>query len=540
MIIQWKLRGALPLFGSLLLLGGCVDQSPTEPPANPPRARESITCTAWVAEETLLCTPSNPGREARSTLLVGGQDTLAGLFAERVAFDPAAGELHVHLALRNLLPMPMGTPDGTTATGSRIFVVSGPVVIAGGGTVDVANADGMAAITAPRQPYFTYPEIIPSNAASASRLWTFRMAPAVEAFEIQLYVETRLPFERGVLRWVPRATLPRDCRATCAAGELRAAWGIGSTVYATGWVEDSKTVHGAFFGPEVRPGAIARTSDGGSTWAVDRSVYWDPEATDRFKGARVLNDLWGPDTTTLYAVGWQYSPADYMYHGVIVRAAGGWSNGFDVLAVFDSIHYLLGVWGSGANDVYAVGSGRRGTCCPPSPEWGVRGVLLHSADGGGRWTTTWLDAGLASVWGSGPGDVYVTGNAGIHHSTDGGRTWTLAGGTTGVGRIWGLDAGHVWAVGRRGADGLILYSTDGGRSWTETLVPNVWLSGVWASSPEDVYVVGARGTVLRFDGRSWREMPTGHPALHLVDVWGTTAENVLVFGDNGTVLHGMR
>lgn len=538
MSIRCRTRGRLPLIAGLVLLGACADRSPTAPPEAPPLLRASIRCTAWLAEETLRCGSGGAATQARPTLLAGGQDTLVTLFAERVEFDAEAGVFHAWLSLRNLLPQPLGTPDGTTAAGSRVFVYSGPMVVAGGGTVEVANPDGMAAITASRQPYLAYPEIVPPGGVSAPRLWTFRVSRSVEAFEVQLYAETALPFERGVLRWVPRRPLPATCLVTCPSGQLHAAWGIGATVYAAGWLQDARTIHGVAFGPDVVPGAIARTADGGTAWALYRSVYWE-NTLDRFKGRRELQDVWSPDTTTVYAVGWQLSPLDYKERGVIVRAAQGWAGGFEVLAVLDSVRRLAGVWGSGPDDVYAVGHEERWPCCPPQTPAIRRGVLLHSTDGGARWTTTYLGERLGAVWGSGPGDVYVAGDAGILHSTDGGLTWTLLGGTRGAGRVWGLDAGHVWAVGARGADGVILYTTDGGLSWTETVLPGVPLNGIWASSPADVYAVGA-GTVLRFDGRVWREMPTGHPSLHFVDVWGTSPENVLVFASNGTVLHGMR
>ena len=60
---------------------------------------------------------------------------------------------------------------------------------------------------------------------------------------------------------------------------------------------------------------------------------------------------------------------------------------------------LFGVWGSGADDVYAVGSG---------------GVVLHGTRSGSQWTleTSGTDGDLLAVWGSGPDDVYAVGYAG--------------------------------------------------------------------------------------------------------------------------------
>jgi hypothetical protein len=66
------------------------------------------------------------------------------------------------------------------------------------------------------------------------------------------------------------------------------------------------------------------------------------------------------------------------------------------------------------------------------------------------------------------------------------------------------------------------------------------VSGVWASGPSDVFVVGGeteRGTIFHFDGTDWSEMqlPTGTPLL--VWVHGFGPDDVWVSGTRGTVLH---
>ena len=45
------------------------------------------------------------------------------------------------------------------------------------------------------------------------------------------------------------------------------------------------------------------------------------------------------------------------------------------------------------------------------------------------------------------------------------------------------------------------------------------LRGIWGSAASDVFAVGDRGVILRFDGAVWQVMPTPSNA-HLFSVWG--------------------
>src|SRR6185369_7571708 len=76
-----------------------------------------------------------------------------------------------------------------------------------------------------------------------------------------------------------------------------------------------------------------------------------------------------------------------------------------------------------------------------------------------------------------------------------------------------------------------------GRSpWTiETEGRARLLYGLWANGPADVFVVGGGGVVLRWDGRSWRQLPTG-TTHDLYGAWGQ-GRDVFVVGEGGTILH---
>lgn len=62
------------------------------------------------------------------------------------------------------------------------------------------------------------------------------------------------------------------------------------------------------------------------------------------------------------------------------------------------------------------------------------------------------------------------------------------------------------------------------------------LFGVWGSSSTDVLAVGSAGTVVRYDGSSWKVTRNIAP-LTLYDVWGTTAYDIFVVGAARTLLH---
>ncbi|HEV8325288.1 MAG TPA: hypothetical protein VG389_26995 [Myxococcota bacterium] len=194
------------------------------------------------------------------------------------------------------------------------------------------------------------------------------------------------------------------------------------------------------------------------------------------------------------------------------------------------------VWGSGAGDVFVVG--RSGGAPMAAP---VAAAVLHFD--GRRWTRTLpgVAAELEAVWGSGPGDVFAVGTGGavLHYD---GAAWTAAdtgGYEVDLHAVSGSGPGDVYAVG----DGSVMLHWDGA-VWTgDALGAGVSLRGVWASAPDDVYVVGPRtwnaATVLRrWDGLQWLDvLPAGLPEeASLFAVWGSGAGDVWAAGET-TFLH---
>lgn len=62
------------------------------------------------------------------------------------------------------------------------------------------------------------------------------------------------------------------------------------------------------------------------------------------------------------------------------------------------------------------------------------------------------------------------------------------------------------------------------------------LLGVWGASESDVFVVGTKGTILRYNGATYSAIPIDSEP-HLVSVWGSAGNDVFAVGMAGAILH---
>jgi hypothetical protein len=188
-----------------------------------------------------------------------------------------------------------------------------------------------------------------------------------------------------------------------------------------------------------------------------------------------------------------------------ITAASGSVTGSAALIVDEPIHrwHLMdpahdqgnwALWGTSVNNVYAA-------------NWTS---VLHFD--GVKWsnvdTVQWH--GTLDIYGTSGSDIYAVGQAG---------------------RILHFD-GQVW--GQEQWDGQSVYPLALGNWYTPS--PNIYLWGVWAAGPDDWFVVGDRGTILRGKAGNWTPMNAGVTTL-LRRVWGTSANNVYATGDGGVLLH---
>jgi hypothetical protein len=142
---------------------------------------------------------------------------------------------------------------------------------------------------------------------------------------------------------------------------------------------------------------------------------------------------------------------------------------------------------------------------------------------------------MFAVWGSGGNDVFAVGGLGtiLHYD---GSDWTPMawGGDFGFEGVWGSSSEDVYAVGGFDGFGLalgVIWRYDG-TCWREVFSTTEFqFTDVWGSSNRNVFAATSRGPVLHYDGTGWAPMTTGTEAMDgLGGVWGTGASNVFAVG----------
>ncbi len=167
---------------------------------------------------------------------------------------------------------------------------------------------------------------------------------------------------------------------------------------------------------------------------------------------------------------------------------------------------------------------------------GHSGVIIHTADGGEKWTLqrsdSAVDRPLFSVYFFDAKDGVAVGLWSLILVTDdGGKTWTSVtppsppeGGKAdrNLFRLFASPQGSLFVAAERG---VVLRSDDRGRNWRylNTGYKGSFWSGL-ALSDGTLIVAGLRGTVYRStdDGRSWANVPIGSKSslTDLVEVGG--------------------
>lgn len=96
--------------------------------------------------------------------------------------------------------------------------------------------------------------------------------------------------------------------------------------------------------------------------------------------------------------------------------------------------------------------------------------------------------------------------------------------------VWSATVGaDLLAVGLAGG---VFRRAAGETTWTEEDVPPVQdLYAIWGRAEDDVYVVGARGTILHFDGLGWAAVPSS-VSRDLFAIVGTPTQ-ILAVGEAG-------
>jgi hypothetical protein len=138
---------------------------------------------------------------------------------------------------------------------------------------------------------------------------------------------------------------------------------------------------------------------------------------------------------------------------------------------------------------------------------------------------------MNGVWSNGPNNAWAVGGATTIYQFNG-TAWNVVSDNvapiTGVlenyNGVWGSGS-DVWIAGARG----IVRCRSTSNCVTEHSSPDT-LTSIWGSGPNNIFAVGQRGKILRFNGTTWSEM-TSPTTRYLARVHGSSADNVWALGD---------
>jgi hypothetical protein len=179
---------------------------------------------------------------------------------------------------------------------------------------------------------------------------------------------------------------------------------------------------------------------------------------------------------------------------------------------------LQAVWMSSASDVWIVG---------PSTIW-------RSTDGGGSFTATGKAGSLFAISGTGPNDVWVTGeNANVYHWAGG--VWTTVKPTTSTTTYYSvlaLAANNVWVTDFYPSKETLRWD---GAAWTPYKTSIFNGGNMAARSASDIWAVGA-SKVGRWNGAAWTvTSPLGTAAV----LWSVASApgHTWAVGSSGLIGH---
>jgi photosystem II stability/assembly factor-like uncharacterized protein len=264
----------------------------------------------------------------------------------------------------------------------------------------------------------------------------------------------------------------------------RRVWGVDNVLYGIGDGVMRSLDGGATWGPADAngPASSVWASAPDDVWIVrsntlhhstdGKGIHWIVRSVPALSFGAAMTGMWGIENDR-YLFGMDRS--DGAPRGTILRSRDrGVSWRRETLPV--AVDRITGVWGSAADDIYAVGA---------------RGVVLHSA-GDGTWRVVRRPGtgSLEAIWGIGPKSIFAVGtNGAILHSADRGKTWVPR--ASGVRYTLSSVIGVVGEILVGSATGAPLRSTDGVR-W-KPITAMVSRGDVWARDREHVVVASSSG-----------------------------------------------
>ncbi|HLM67431.1 MAG TPA: hypothetical protein VK358_07890, partial [Longimicrobium sp.] len=112
-----------------MLSAACVDGTPLSPTIQdaPVVAIPAMQCLVDVEREQVTCTPPDPAQSQlaiAANRMIGGQDVYVRLSNSGNSYDAGAEIFQTDVTVQNLLQAPLGTSDGTTVDGVKLFFSS--------------------------------------------------------------------------------------------------------------------------------------------------------------------------------------------------------------------------------------------------------------------------------------------------------------------------------------------------------------------------------------------------------------------------------
>lgn len=185
---SWLRRCRLALL--LPLLAACSERELIAPNLIDDTQQTLMNCVVVVASLQMECKPIEAvtPEGIQVDRIMGGQDTYMKLASSGTGYDTGTEIFSTDVTVQNLMQAVIGTTDGTSPEGVRVFFHSGPTVTSGSGEISVFNADGTATFTGVDQPYYLYNEILDPYEISTAHTWMFDVDQTVLTFSFQVYV----------------------------------------------------------------------------------------------------------------------------------------------------------------------------------------------------------------------------------------------------------------------------------------------------------------------------------------------------------------
>jgi hypothetical protein len=199
--------------------------------------------------------------------------------------------------------------------------------------------------------------------------------------------------------------------------------------------------------------------------------------------------------------------------------------------------YFFGLWGTGANDVWGVGS----TDAVP----GVARIVHYDGQ-------SWSDAydflptstnsnvySFRAVWGGAKDDVWFAGDSGALAHWDG----------TSVAEVSLADTDYFSALGGTSTNDVWLASTDDasmtnfrhydGHAWAPPIVAGNYgpPTGLYAATPTDAWALGFDAVPMHWDGTTWSVVPApaSQALSNMSSIWGSGPHDIWAVGFGGVV-----